>query len=1172
MRLKLLKIAGFKSFVEPTRLVFPSELVGIVGPNGCGKSNILDAVRWVMGESSAKELRGGDMNDVLFNGTDKRKAVSQCSVELLFDNEDGQAGGAYASYAEISVKRVHHREDGTSYFLNQRKCRRKDVIDLFDGTGLGPRSYALIGQGNISRIIEAKPEEMRVYLEEVAGIGPYRSRRKETLVRLERTRENLAQLAVLEDALSDQVHHLAIQAEKAKEYKQAYQRQQTLEKNVYYHQWQKLHIQLSETQTALHQAEKTFSQTKLLWDEAQKSWILKRQQQPEVQQKLETTEAEFHRLDKKLVALSQQQNFSEQQSKQWLAQQALNQSQQEQHQQQLTDLSEQMTLLQEEEQAFEYELERLDEEQQRLDQAWSSMQTQKNQAEQNQHKVHWNAQQAEQRFKQTQQEFLRLEQAIEHQQQQIKLIAQNLEESQASVNQQKIIELQTKLEPLKAQSAQVQTQVTTQQQQKQQFEQTVKKLREQRDHIRQQQQTLQAEQQGLQRIQTASVSELEQTADQLLQQGQAQRLIESLVVEPEWQTAVESWLGARLQGLILHQTPNPHTFFEQTLPQVSLVGWNPTEINIQSNSLAEKIQQPGLVQALAQNVFLLNEQQNVAEQIEQLTTLKQSNNAHHQAWLIDKQGVIYSDFAVIQPVESSAQGVLERQQRIKQLTLEINQLAEQLEQIEQQLDQQNIQLEQQNIEVENSLQIQTEHQREIERYQDQLAHFEQSQTQAQNQLSRYQQTQTDAQNKLQSLQTQQQDLNLDLEALEEQMWQADEAEELASQGLSELLQKLQPIEREREKVQQQLQRIDQQIHQTRQNIQHLSFQTKQVQQQLKQDQTQAALIEKHLTETDQVEVEELDALKQQLEQAEQTLKQQQQANRELTQQLEQAQQAAENTQQQFHQAEQTLVTHQIQMQNLQENIQNLMKTLESDGLSPHELSQMQFDADDPVALEAELKQVKLHLNRLGAVNMTAIEEYDEVQAKLNELEKQIEDLTSSIETLEEAIATIDQDSRQRLVTTFEQVNQAFGELFPKLFHGGYASLSWSDADQDPLEGGVEVMAQPPGKRNSRIQLLSGGEKTLSALALIFAIFQLKPAPFCILDEVDAPLDDSNVIRFGGLVRSLSEKVQFIFITHNKTTMTLAKHLIGVTMHEPGVSRLVSVDLDAAVAMIGESGQ
>ena len=1159
MRLKLIKIAGFKSFVEITRLVLPSELVGIVGPNGCGKSNTLDAVRWVMGESSAKELRGGDMNDVLFNGTDKRKAVSQCSVELIFDNESGQAGGAYAGYAEISVKRVHHREDGTSYFLNQRKCRRRDVIDLFNGTGLGPRSYALIGQGNISRIIEAKPEDMRVYLEEVAGIGPYRSRRKETLVRLERTRENLAQLAVLQEALSDQAHHLEIQAEKAKDYQQAYQRQQTLEKSVYYFQWQKLHRQLDETQQSLRQAEKQFAQSKAQWDEAQKNWILKRQQQPELQQALEQAESEFHQLDKQLVKLSQQQSFADQQSKQWQTQQSLNQTQQAQHEQQLQDLNQQLIALHEELEAFEYELERLEDEQQRLDQAWSSLDLQKTQAEQNQHKAHWNAQQAEQRFKQSQQEYLRLEQAIEHQQQQLGLIEQSLAESQVSVNQQQIEQIQQDLQPIQSEVIELKQQLENKTQQQQQAKlQQVELLNQQQD-VRQQLQSLQAELQGLQRIQHASVEDLSQVADSLLQKGEAKRLFELLKVDSTWQTAVEAWLGARLQGLVVNQAWS----FDQTLPAVSLIGWNPETIEPNPNSLASKILQPGLVQALAQDIYLLEDSQNMAEQIQKLD---------HQAWLIDKHGVMYNRFAIIQPVDSPVQGLLERQQRMDELALEIKRLSEQLDSLNNAVEKNDVELNQYNQQVESLKQTLAESEREAQRLQDRLEHLQQGQQQAQTQFERYQQSQQQAGDKLEALKRQQQELNLDMEALEEQMWQADEAEEEANQALTELLHKAQPIQREREKVQQQLQRTDQQMHQARQNQQHLTFQLKQVEQQLKQDRIQAEMIAKHLGETHQVDAEELDALTAQLELAESRLKTFQQQNRELNQQVEQAQQKAESAQSAHHQTEQALVTHQIQLQNLQENIQNLKKTLESDGLSPHELSQMRFDNEPPEDLEAELKQVKLHLSRLGAVNMTAIEEFEEVKTKLQALESQIEDLEASIETLEQAIATIDDDSRQRLTSTFDQVNQAFGELFPTLFRGGEARLSWSDADQDPLEGGVEVMARPPGKRNARIQMLSGGEKTLSALALIFAIFQLKPAPFCILDEVDAPLDDSNVIRFCGLVRSLSEKVQFIFITHNKTTMALAKHLIGVTMHEPGVSRLVSVDLDAAVEMIGETGQ
>lgn len=1167
MRLKLIKIAGFKSFVETTRLVLASDLVGIVGPNGCGKSNTLDAVRWVMGESSARELRGGDMNDVLFNGTDKRKAVSQCSVELIFDNESGLAGGAYASFAEISVKRVHHREEGTQYFLNQRKCRRRDVIDLFNGTGLGPRSYALIGQGNISRIIEAKPEDMRVYFEEVAGIGPYRSRRKETLLRLERTRENLAQLAVLNEALTDQAHHLSIQAEKARDYQQASERQQVLEKSLYYQQWQSLHQQLDQAQAQLREAEKTFATTKAHWDKTQTAWILERQKLPALQTEVDQAEAEFHRLDKLVDKLQQQQSFADQQAQQWQAQQNLNKQQQTQRQAQLEALQAQFKETEEEAEALLYEQERLDDELAQLEQAWSSQQALKQQHEQAQHQAHWQTQQLEQRLKQAQNESARHEQTLEHIQQQIAMTQDSLDRVQASAGQAQLDALTEQQAPLKQSQLVLAEKITQAQQTLAEIQQSLNQARQQQSQSQAQHQRLESERQGLQKLQASLLKSLESDQGELLEQYPGESLLNCLKVDSDWQLAVEAWLGARIQGVILNQA---WSFDEQTdLPNLPLLAWespqndDSNDMPNLSSTLASKIQQPGLVKAWASSIRLRSSHQSLQADLAELD---------HQAWLIDQAGVLYAKNAIVQPTGSALDGMLERQTQIDELLQSEQTLNQQLVEMASQVDklvQQQSALQQQ-LDALKTEQQQSE--REWQRLDDQRQNLLSNQQQNQKTLDHYQTSLNELAQKQSQLQKQKLDLALDIEALEEQLYVHSEQEDQANQTLAETQQKLQPIQRERERVQLQLQRLEHQINQNQQSQQNLKFQIQQLQQQLTQDQIQADLVAQHLASSAKVDPEELIKQKNQLERVSGQLDLLQAQLAKQKQATEATQLEAETAQAAHHQAEQALVTCQLHLQNGQQQIQTLKKTLESEGLEAHELAQIRFEQEDMEQLEAELKQVKLHLTRLGAVNMTAIEEYEQVSSKLEALQQQVADLEASIDTLEEAITTIDEDSRQRLIETFDQVNQSFKSLFPKLFQGGEASLSWQDPQQDPLEGGVVVMARPPGKRNARIQLLSGGEKTLAALALIFAIFELKPAPFCILDEVDAPLDDSNVIRFCGLVRSLSEKVQFIFITHNKTTMALAKHLIGVTMHEPGVSRLVSVDLEAAVEMIGESGQ
>ncbi|UQB41334.1 chromosome segregation protein SMC [Thiomicrospira microaerophila] len=1160
MRLKLIKIAGFKSFVEPTKLVLASELVGVVGPNGCGKSNTLDAVRWVMGESSARELRGGDMNDVLFNGSDKRKAVSQCSVELVFDNESGQASGAYASYSEISVKRVHHREEGTRYFLNQQPCRRRDIIDLFNGTGLGPRSYALIGQGNISRIIEAKPEDMRIYLEEVAGIGPYRSRRKETLIRLTRTRENLAQLNVLQEALNEQQNHLAIQAEKALDYRQARQRQQALEKTLYYLQWHRLHQQQTRTQSDLRLAERHFAESKAQWDQAQKAWLLLRQQQAGLVKELEACETGFHQLDKQVEKLEQQHLFSDKQSQQWLDQQTLNLQQTEMHQSQLTALRQQQDDLMLELEAIDEQRDQTQDQTEILLSRWEGLSSEKTKQEQALQQVQQLALQLEQRFKQVQQQLQSLTQTQTHLTEQRQLIEQHSASPQSDHQAERLLELGAQYQTANTSLLDCQQRLADLEQTIQQGRQNLNRLAESRDTILSQQAEYRAEYQALSRLQSSLVSNSE-TKDQPAL-ADAQPLIEQLQVDDEWQLAVEAWLGARLQGVLL---PSPRLWDSLQWPENwCLVGWNPPDFEVHPQSLAAQIQQPSLIRYLAAELFVRDESLSIEQQLVELDVL-----GYHQAWLIDKSGRLFSKYLCWPPLRSNLTGSLERQNRISFLDNEINNLDSKLKIAYEEFQQAKAAVLELEVELSSQLEKQYQQQRQLDKLTDQIEHAQGLQQALQKQQQASQQTLDVLIARQQKLEQQALDLDAELEAINAELEPLDDQEEALIQKLNQTLARLQPIEREREVILLQQQRLDQQYHQQQQLKQQVHFQLNQLQQQLKQDQLQADLIARHLSQTEPVDQQALASLREQRQKLEAERDGFKQVLLKLNSELEQAEQQAEQSQKWHHQSEQNLVTQQLQLQSVQQQIHQLQKTVESEGLSFYQLAQLRFDEQPLEQVEAELKQVKLHLSRLGAVNMTAIEEFEQVKIKLDELNRQLEDLVQSIDVLEQAIAHIDQDSRQRLLETFEQVNQGFKQLFPQLFRGGEAQLSWLDPSQDPLEGGLVVMARPPGKRNSRIQLLSGGEKTLSALALIFAIFELKPAPFCILDEVDAPLDDSNVIRFCGLVRSLSEKVQFIFITHNKTTMALAKHLVGVTMHEPGVSRLVSVDLDAAVEMIGD---
>jgi chromosome segregation protein len=672
-------------------------------------------------------------------------------------------------------------------------------------------------------------------------------------------------------------------------------------------------------------------------------------------------------------------------------------------------------------------------------------------------------------------------------------------------------------------------------------------------------QSLQAQIQGLNQIQNRIRAEVDAQA----KTQDAIQLLDRLQVAPDWQLAVEGWLGARVGGIHLAEPWHENT----PMPEAVLIGWDNDGTQIENddvfapNSLAQQILSPFWLKKLAASIYCLNPEQTHADQLASLP---------EQAWLIDACGCLFSHQAILPPLASAWQGVLARQAEIDALQTkegwqkeEQERLEEAYRQLEKTAQTQKSELQQLGLALEQLA-------RQQHRLEDQIENLTNNQQQEQIKRQQHQQTLAQLEQEKQPLLQKRDQLYWDLEAINEQLETLYEQLDEANETLEGLQVKLRPLEMQYTHTQQASGRVDQQLQQNQMAQQQNRFQSQQHQYQLSQLTMQAELLQQSQQVDLLVDETELTALKQQLAEMTEVLQQKRSVLAEKTGQVEQLQTQAETQKTQHHQAEQKLVTQQMQLQNAQQQLQVLYKQIEDEGIKIKSLSPSSSEEDEDLeTIEQELKQVKVHITRLGAVNMTAIEEYAEVSSKLNELTLQVNDLTDSVQTLEAAIGQIDADSRQRLADTFYQVNEEFKLLFPKLFQGGESSLSWLDTQQDPLEGGVVVMARPPGKRNARIQMLSGGEKTLAALALIFAIFKLKPAPFCILDEVDAPLDDSNVIRFCGLVRSLSEKVQFLFITHNKTTMAMAKHLVGVTMNEPGVSRLVSVDLDAAVEMIGE---
>ena len=898
MRLSKIKLSGFKTFVEPTTLLLPSNLVGIVGPNGCGKSNVIDAVRWVLGESSAKYLRGESMSDVIFNGSSSRKPVSTASIELFFDNSDKKLGGEYANYSEISTRRVITRDGQSQYFLNGTKCRRKDITSLFLGTGLGPRSYAIVQQEMISGLIEGKPEEMRLFLEEAAGISKYKQKRKETESRIKNTKENLNRLNDLKDEIEKQIKRLKKQANDAGRY------------------------------TTLKQREKEIAVEIIL---------------------------------SKIKILNEQVESNKNESKQY--QMAFDDN---------------LTLLRKVE---------ADIEEARIKDSHNSDSFNTKQ------KLHF----------ELQANIARLEQSIEYEKEL---------ESQKTINaediKQELIRLNIELE---------------------------------------------------EDTKNISLNKSNLIAIETTNQG-TQMLVKELQIKIE-----------TLDREIITETQNNELITN--------------ELN---------------------NAKTIIETENV--KITMLT--KQLLNTAKQKITIENLNKIKTAFSVLKTE------VIKLKKAIDDQALEI--IESKIYDIDSKLE--NLTTEFQSIE------------NEIIRNEKELKISKDNYEITKNLLG-----------------------NLEIKKQNSDERKSDQANKrnTLKQKLNSILPKAQASEIQIESKKSAINALEVAINRIEIQITQLKAKSLEITNEPKKQNEQENEIRKNLESLLNRSLDsesQLNLLRKETEESQSQLR-----NLEIDR---------TNINSKVNQSRDELDQYKLKQKELDVRTESLNERLQDSSYSTEELETFSSNIKSEQELHNELEKILKSIDRLGPINLAASSEYEIETERKEKLDSQFDDLNRALETLTGAIKQIDDESKIRFNETFEKVNIGLQKHFPKLFEGGKAYLELEN--NDALEGGVFVMARPPGKRNSNIHLLSGGEKALTAVALLFSIFELNPAPFCLLDEVDAPLDDNNVGRFCQIVKEMSSTVQFVVITHNKTTMELTKQLIGVTMSEPGVSRLVSVDLDEAVAL------
>ena len=1169
MRLKKLKLAGFKSFVDPTTIPMPSNMIGIVGPNGCGKSNTIDAVRWVMGESSAKNLRGDSMSDVIFNGSTARKPVGQASVELVFDNTEGKLGGEYAQYNEISVKRQVSRDGQSNYYLNGAKCRRRDITDIFLGTGLGPRSYAIIEQGTISRLIEAKPEELRIFIEEAAGISKYKERRRETENRIKHTRENLDRIDDLREELEKRLATLQRQAKTAEKYKAFKEEERKLKAELLALKFANLDSTVKERDKQI-QSQETALESQIADQRSVEAAIeSQREHQTESNEKFNEVQGRYYAIGSEIARVEQTiQHVKDTRQQQEREMREVEEAWRE--------ATEHMASDRESIEELKMSLEGHEEQQLVAKEKETESSAQLSAAEEAMHT--WQQQWDE--FNQNSAESIRSAEVektrIQHQEQSLGQLNQRIQRMEDELGLLSPGTLETEIEELQQERNQWEEQLG---QLRHEVEQQVEQIRNEREMSQSLSSELDAERGRLQSMQGRRAS-LEALQQQALGKGDnkinewlksknldnASRLAQNITVDSGWEQAVEVALGLHLESVcvegmdevanaLANLDKGALTLFDTNMPKVN------AEAASTGTPLLSKVQSQYSLSSLLNGIY-------AADTLEQALSLRSQIKPSES--IITRDGIwLGRDWLRVARGVDEKAGVLQREQELKSLETDIEETGARVEELQ--------------VKLQDSRTRQQELERGREELQSNVNQTTQSKAQIESQLSARQERIQQFHNRKQRLETDIDDLRQQRQGMEESL-----AEGRAR--LDEVLAKTEDFEKTRHELVTQRDEFRQGLEQTRQQaredrehaheialtLQSVRAQLDGTQQRLERMQGQITHLERRREELQtklQGEDDPLEEMNAQLEEmlatrlgVEEELQQARRAVEALDHAMRELNDARNQAEQKSQEIRSELEKQRMASQEYRVRCQTVHEQFAETGLVMQEVfEQLPEDAAEN-QWQDQVNQVGQRIQRLGAINLAAIEEFEEQSERKLYLDKQNADLTDALNTLENAIRKIDKETRTRFKDTYDKVNAGVKDLFPRLFGGGHAYLELTG--EDLLDTGVSVMARPPGKRNSSIHLLSGGEKALTAVALVFSIFQLNPAPFCMLDEVDAPLDEANVGRFCRMVKEMSEKVQFIFITHNKTTMEMSDHLTGVTMHEPGVSRMVAVDVDEAVQMVG----
>ena len=1165
MRLSKIKLSGFKSFVDPTTIAFPGNLMGIVGPNGCGKSNIIDAIRWVLGEGSAKNLRGDSMADVIFNGSSARSPVGQASIELTFDNSDGTLGGTYAGYSEVAIRRVVTRDGMSQYSLNNTRCRRKDITHILLGTGLGSHGYSIIEQGTISRLVEAKPDDMRAFLEEAAGISKYKERRRETEHRIRHTRDNLDRLNDLREELDKQLNHLQRQARAASRYKDLKTKQRKIRAEL-------LALRLLELESEIRDEESRCNEKQRAHDSAltdQRSTESRIEELRiehaqrndgfnEIQGKYYKVGAEIARLEQ---SIQHRKEVNRRQAEDLEATDVQLEEMQSHVDSDTVAIEEIDRLLQELnpelEQArlgYKDSLESLSKEEEiaeKYGDSWQVVADELTRLERIEQVETANAEHLDN-------QHFRLVREREH-------IKVERSELFIEKTQERLHDFVTEEEKLRITSQEAARVLDSIWKEIGSFQENHRRFSSKLDRVSGQLHSDGGRLTSLEALQEVALgSGSKQISKWLVSRNLAAkpRLAQNIEVDAGWERAVETVLGSYLQAICVDSIEG----LMESLPEVNDQGVTLLDkrssqdfrVEDQNRTLGRYVKGPGIARLLS-SVF-------IADSIADAVSIREKLKSHES--VITSEGIwMGPDWLRINGTDDPQVGVLRRGEEIKSLSVAIEKRS--IEQSEIQGSLQTIRLALERFEVDRV------------KAQEETAKQQEFHSQIKSNLDTTRLTLEQSMLRAKTLDQRLVEIDNEIDSLSAALILS--KDEWIKAGVLKKDLSLKKTDLERNKAEHKTRVEDARVKTEKQRDLAQEIIVK-VESRKSSKESAAAALERVRNQKEKLlkrrnelrlqledvtapilsEAKHLETQLQERLNIENLLGDSRKSVEEADTQLRKANQLRSDQEQFVEVARESLDSVRLGVREVQVRTEAVSEQLEKSDYDRDTLvSELDKDASVGSWEEAAEKSER-QIQRLGAINLAAIDEFKEQSERKEYLDSQSFDLTQALETLENAIRKIDRETRSRFKETFDAANKGLETLFPRLYGGGHAYLELDG--EDLLSSGVTIMARPPGKRNSTIHLLSGGEKALTAVALIFSIFEINPAPFCLLDEVDAPLDDANVSRFSEVVKEMSQQVQFVLITHNKTTMEAMHQLTGVTMNEPGVSRLVAVDIDEAVQL------